>query len=103
MGVSMANKTASDAEQKLAALEFMGPIIQAQVAFDQAMSNQLQERAWEDARKWAQAYADLVARIEAVNDSLKVDRALWQGPDWGEAERAIEHYNRMLGEPTEIY
>lgn len=90
----------SEAEQKVEAMEFMAPIIEAQMRFDQQITNQLQVSAWEDAEKWATRFRDLIERIEAVNDSVKVARIIdahWV-PD---IDRTISHYKTMQGKFAE--
>lgn len=80
--------------------EFIGQLLEAQVRSTQNATNVLIDTHLDAAIEWAEAFARLFDRIEAVNDSLKIDRILvnlsWRRDD---VERSVEHYRAMkMGE-----
>jgi hypothetical protein len=84
------------AEEKVAAMEFIAPILEAQMRFDQAIQNQLTDAAWEAAETWAERFRALFEAVELVNRDIPVGRVLdhhWS-PD---IDRQISHYRRMRG------
>lgn len=84
----------TDAEVKLAAFEFMAPILEAQMRFDQGITNRLMSTAWEEAEKYATRLRDVLKSVDRVNDSIKVAGILdqfWE-PD---IDRRIEHFRDM--------
>lgn len=88
--------TKSDAEKKVKAMEFIAPIIGAQMKFDQAITNRLMSDAWGAAEHWATLFRDLVYAVEKANDSVRVMHVLdaYYQPD---VNRRIEHYRSMSG------
>lgn len=90
----------TEAEEKLAALEFMGPILEAQIKFDQSITNSLLEQAWEAAEEWATRFEALFYAVEKANDSIRVGRIL--DAHWpGRMRETIDHYRRMRGAEME--
>lgn len=87
----------TEAEQKVLAMEMIAPIVEAQMRFDQNITNDLMSKAWGAAATWATRFQSLISAIEKQNDSLRVAHVLdahWQ-PDM---KRQIEHYKHMSGE-----
>lgn len=86
----------TEAEQKVEALEFIAPIIEAQMRFDQSITNRLMSDAWEAAERWATRFRDLIEAVDQENDSIRVLRVLDRHyqPDM---DRQIDHYRSMRG------
>lgn len=77
--------------------EASSAVIGGMIAFDQSITNQLLDTAWECAEDWAARYAELWDAIGKVNNDLRVDQVLWNhGP--GDL-RSIDHYRKMQGKP----
>lgn len=90
--------TKTEAEQKLEALEFIAPIVEAQMRFDQAITNRVIADGWNEAALWAERFDRLFRHIAKTNDSIRVSDVLeehWQP----RIHETIDHCRRMAGEP----
>ena len=94
--------TKTEAEQNIEALEFIAPIVEAQRRFDQGITNNLLDSAWESAEIWATRFRSLMNAVIKTNDSLRVADVLDQHwcPD---IDRQIAHYRQMRGAGGDVY
>lgn len=75
-------------------------ILEGQMRAAHSVTNKLIDTHLDAAIDWAEAYARLFDKIEAVNDSVKIERILTDtaGRRY-DVERSVEHYRAMkMGE-----